>query len=173
MPLTVAEKAEIIHLARNLSYRRTAEAFNLLHPNRQRPLNFRTVCTIFKQLRIRGTLERKKRTLSAQTIQAKEEFTRAVWQCFTNDHHMTTRRAAALFGTSHWTIWSALKNMKFKPYKMTKHQKLQPGDPPKRKEFCEQLLAIFNQDPEFQKCILWTDEKPFPVNGCFNRQNFR
>ena len=173
MPLTVEEKAEIVNLARTRSYRKTAEAFNQLHPNRQRPLNFRTVYTIFKQLQTRGTLQRKKRTSPPRTIAIKQEFKRAVWQCFTDNQHMTTRRAAAIFGTSQWTIWSALKEMNFRPYKMAKHQKLHPDDPPKRKEFCERLLEIFNEDPEYQRCILWTDEKPFPVNGCFNRQNFR
>lgn len=173
MPLTVEEKAEIVSLARNRSYRQTAEAFNQMHPNRQRPLNFRTVYTIFRQLKDRGTLQRKKRTSSMRTIAEKQRFKRAVWQCFTDNQHMTTRRAAAIFGRSHWTIWSALKEMKFHPYKMSKHQKLEPGDPPKRKAFCEQLLANFDADPEFQRRILWTDEKPFPVNGCFNRQNLR
>lgn len=63
--------------------------------------------------------------------------------------------------------------MKYHPYKMRKAQKLHPGDPEKRKTFCELLTALMQQNQRFYRDVLWTDEKPFQVNGCFNRQIYR
>lgn len=173
MVLTLAEKIEIIDLGRHNSYRQIAQIFNQLHPDRPRPLHIRTVSTIFRKFRERGTLERKKRTISAASLAAKTRFQVEILDLFNNDPHMSTRRAGALCGTSHMTVWTALKKMKFFPYKMRKAQKLNPNDPPIRKLFCERLTAIWMEDPLFHRKILWSDEKPFCINGCFNRQIFR
>lgn len=173
MLLTLEEKFQIVSLARRFSYRRTAEIFNELHPDRFPRLNFRTVYLIFKKLRISGTLARKKWTLSAQKFLLKDQLDQEIWEFFIANPNMSTRRAAVQLGKSHVTIWSALKRMKFWPYKKSKHQKLKPGDPALRMKFCQDLLLIFHLDPGFQKRILWTDEKLFPLNGWFNRQNFR
>lgn len=173
MLLTVEEKIEIVTLTRDYSYRNTAHIFNRRHPNRLPPLHFRTVYRICKQLQTRGSLQRKQRTASAHLVVAKNEITQDVLQLFRDDPHMSTRRAAALFGISHFSIWKMLRDKRFWPYKMAKKQKLHPDDPPKRKQFCQDLLRIFRLVPDFQQCILWTDEKSFPLNGCFNRQNYR
>lgn len=173
MVLTIAEKSEIISIARNASYRRTAEIFNRRHPNRERPLSFVTVSKIFVQLRTRGNLNRKRRTKSAISTAHNALLKEEVVQTFRDDPHLSTRRAAARFRKSQWKIWSILKDSKFYPYKMSKHQVLNPEDLPVRKEYCERLLQIFDEDANFYKRILWSDEKLFRVNGCFNRQNFR
>lgn len=173
MLLTLDEKNEIVSLARRYSYRRTAEIFNQLHPDRLPPLNFRTVHQLFKKLRDLGTLQRRKKTPSAQSIIAKQEFERQVFEFFTANPHMSTRRAAVQLGKSHSTIWFILRKIKFWAYKKSKHQKLHEGDPALRLKFCQDLLRLFHRDPTIQQRILWTDEKLFPVNGWFNRQNFR
>ncbi|XP_031636066.1 uncharacterized protein LOC116348960 [Contarinia nasturtii] len=173
MLLTLEQKIQIVSLARQYSYRQTAEIFNYLNPNRLPPLNFRTVYQLFKKLRTLGTLQRKKWSPSAQSITEKRQFEQQIRQLFRANPHMTTRRAAALVGKSQCTVWSALKRMKFWAYKKGKHQKLEPGDPALRKKFCEDLLLMCHLEPGFHKRILWSDEKNFPVNGSFNRQNFR
>lgn len=172
MPLTISEKVEIIHLARRLSYQEAANQFNRLHPNR-RPIFRQTVGQIFKCLRTHGSLERKKRSPSIQHAARQENLKEDVIQMFTDHPHMSTRRAAFRLGVSHASVWKILKELKFKPYKMAKHQKLQPDDPPKRKQFCQALLRLNRLNPNFRNTILWTDEKTFEMNGCFNRQNFR
>lgn len=173
MVYTIAEKIEILSLGRNNSSRRVAEIFNERHPNCQFALNARTVQKIFRNFRQRGTLERKKRATSIESEAIKTEFLSEVRDLFNNDPHMSTRRAGRSLGTSNSTVWEALKSMKFHPYKMRKAQKLYHDDPAKRKEFCELLIAKINQDPWFHLKILWSDEKPFYLNGCFNRQIYR
>lgn len=171
--LTLAEKIEIMNLARNRTYQAAAEFFNNRHPNRARPLHEITVARLFKKLREQGDLNRKKRTKSNQAIVATTAFKNEVAQRFQHNPHLSTRNAARQMDTSQWKVWSVLKDLKFYPYKKSKHQKLKPGDPPRRKQFCDQLLRIFASNPDYQKKILWTDEKQFYMNGCFNRQNYR
>lgn len=168
MVLTIEEKIEIIGLTRNFSYRRTAQVFNDSHPNR--PITKQTVARVVNYLRLRGSLHRKKRTIPEQNS---EDIKERVFEAFNNNPHASTRRIGIQLGISHVTVWRLLKKMKFRPYKMSKHQKLHEDDPPKRATFCRNLLARIERDPAFSKKILWTDEKRFCTNGCFNRQNFR
>lgn len=173
MVLTSAEKAEIIQLARTNSYRQTANRFNDLHPNRGAPLHFTTVARLFENIRKRGSIERKKRTISPRVSAENHRLREDIVERFTESPHLSTRRAAAQIGKSHTFIWNVLKEANFTPFKMSKHQKLHPDDLPKRKLFCERLLQLFNENPTLQRNILWTDEKLFPINGCFNKQNLR
>lgn len=169
MVLTIEEKIEIIGLTRNFSYERTAQLFNQSHLNRQ-PINKQTVARVVRYLRLRGSLHRKKRTIPEQHFQRIKD---RVFVAFNNNPHASTRRIGIQLGISHVTVWRLLKKMKFRAYKMSKHQKLHADDPPKRTTFCRNLLAHIESDPAFSKHILWTDEKQFCTNGCFNRQNFR
>lgn len=173
MPLTTNEKIQIVNLSRQMSYQQTADFFNRTHPNRQPLITKQTVWNIFRELARKGGFQRKKRCESIESINEHDDLKAQVFQLFTDNPHMSTRRAGIRLGVAHMTVWNILKEFKFKPYKMAKHQKLQPDDPPKRKEFCIQLKRMFDADQEFAATILWTDEKMFEMNGCFNRQNFR
>lgn len=170
MVYTVEEKLEIISLAKKNSFVRVAEIFNRRHHTR---LHKSTVARIFNQLRTRGYLQRKKRTISFETTVQNNETKQQVLELFDESPRLSTRHASYRLEISHVSVWKILKEYKFHPYKMTKHQKLLPGDPALRKEFCESFQRIFRKYPHFHKQILWTDEKPFYMNGCFNRQNFR
>ena len=56
-------------------------------------------------------------------------------------------------------------------YKLITLQALQPGNFPKRVDLCEMLLIRTQEDPDFLKRIIWTDEAKFSREGVFNRQN--
>lgn len=56
-------------------------------------------------------------------------------------------------------------------YKFITLQALEPNDPPKRVEFCEMILIRMQEDPNFLKNIIWTDESKFSKEGIFNRRN--
>lgn len=173
MLLSIEEKIEIVLLARTNTYRSTVDIFNQRHPDRPAPLHPRTVAALFQKLKKYGTLERKKRTISARTSELKATLTSHIKRIYQEDEHISTRKVAARVGKSHMTVWKTLKQEKFFPYKMARAQKLRPNDPPTRKQFCVDLKNIFDQDPNFYKKILWTDEKLFRTSGCFNRQTHR
>lgn len=171
--LTLAEKAEIVDLARSYSFQSTVDIFNQRHADRPAPLHPRTVASLFSKLKKFGTLERKKRAPSAQKIAEKAALKAQIETLVQQNKHISIRKAAIQLQKSNTTIWKAMKEMKLRSYKMSKSQKQFPNDPPTRKMFCEQLINTLNQEDWLQKKILWTDEKLFRVNGCFNRQNHR
>lgn len=170
MVLNIEEKIEIFTLSRKYSYSNTAMVFNRLHPDRPNPINKQTVARLMQYFRLRGSFLRKKRTIPEENSL---DLRNRIFDSFDRNPHASTRRIAIQLGVSHVTVWRMLKKMKFRPYKMSKHQKLHPDDPPKRKIFCQRLLGYIEDDPSFSERILWTDEKLFCTNGCFNRQNFR
>lgn len=92
--LTLAEKIEIIELARNRTYPEAAEVFNNRYPNRARPLHQVTIARLFKKLREGGDLSRKKRTKSNQSIVASATFKDEVARRFNNNPHLSTRNVA-------------------------------------------------------------------------------
>lgn len=173
MLLSLAEKSEIVNLARSNTYNSTANIFNQRHPDRPAPVHPTTVARLFSKLKKYGTLERKKRTLSAQKVEEISALKVRVQALVQQNKHISIRKAAFQMQLSNTTIWKTLKGMKFHPYKMSKCQKQYPNDPANRKQFCEQLLNVFDEQEGLQKKILWTDEKLFRINGCFNRQNYR
>lgn len=170
MLLTLDEKTEIVDLARSNSYRSTAAIFNHRHPDRPAPLHQSNVAALFQKLRKFGTLQRKKRTMSAHKAEERVALTSQIKRIYAENVHMSTRKAAAHLQKCHMTVWKTLKEIKFFPYKMSVCQKQRPNDPPTRKIFCEQLMNIFNQNEHFAKKILWSDEKLFRTSACFNRQ---
>lgn len=171
--LTVLEKIEILEISRNRTNPDTAREFNQRHPNRPIPLNVRTVSKIRNKFQVEGTVHRKKRTPSFESQDTAIQRVAMVNEFFEEHPHESTRRAGAMLGIPHTVVWRILKKSKFWAYKMSVHQKLHDGDQERRKRFCQDLLNTFNQEPDFYKCILWSDEKPFRVSATFNRQNKR
>lgn len=145
MVLSIPEKLEIIELARRNSYRQTAIIFNQLHPDRYAPLHFTTIAKLFQNLRSRGSLERKKRTVSPRMAVEINNFREEVLVRINENPHLSTRRVAAQLGKSHTSVWKVLKYEKFKSYKMSKHQKLHADDPPKRKKFGRICWKFFDK----------------------------
>lgn len=154
MLLTLAEKSEIVDLARSNSYQITAHKFNQRHPDRPAPLHPRTVAGLFSKLRKYGTLERKKRTSSAQKLAEKAALKAQVEMLVQQDNHISIRKSALQLQKSNTVIWKALKELKFHPYKMRKCQKQFPNDPATRKMFCQQLINTLNENEQLQKQIL-------------------
>lgn len=169
LTLTLQEKIEIIEISRRNSTRETANIFNRRHQHRF-PITHSTVSKIQAKLRRDGYLERKKRTADGNWMDALKNNVVNTIEANPNE---STRRIGAQLGVSHVSVWRVLRGMKFHPYKMSLHQKLFDGDQARRVAFCRQLRDIFNDVPDFHKCILWSDEKPFRLNDWFNRQNFR
>lgn len=81
------------------------------------------------------------------------------------------RGLAHQFNVSYHTVQKILADEHLHPYHYTKVQALQPGDFPPRQQFCEWLLNMQENDPNFISNILWTDESYFSRDGIFNVHN--
>lgn len=57
------------------------------------------------------------------------------------------------------------------PYKFTKVQALKPEDFNRKVRFCENITIRIQEEPNFLRNIIWTDEVKFSREGVFNRRN--
>ena len=83
----------------------------------------------------------------------------------------STRSAEDDLGLTRASVQRILDNHDMHPYKFTKVQALKPEDYERRVQFCETILIRTQEDPNFLKKIIWTDEAKFSREGIFNRRN--
>lgn len=84
----------------------------------------------------------------------------------------SSRQLALIAGTSQMSAIRVLKKNKFKPYHMRRSHTLHyQQDPERRSEFCTWFLNQTENDRNFPRSILWTDESRFTNCGIFNRHN--
>lgn len=69
------------------------------------------------------------------------------------------------------TVWRTLNSSNYKSFKIHVSQTLHPGDNNRRLHFCNWLLDQTNEDINFARKIIWTDESNFSNLGFFNRKN--
>lgn len=81
------------------------------------------------------------------------------------------RSAVRDLNLSYYTVQKILSKHKMHDYSLTTVQNLHPGDNERRMEFCEQMLVKLQEDPQFLKKIIWTDESKFSREGIVNRKN--
>lgn len=82
---------------------------------------------------------------------------------------LSLRERALEAGSTKNAIRRIFIAQKIRPYKTRIVQKLQPGDPERRLEFCNWALDQFRRDPNFGKKIIFTDESSFIRHGQVSR----
>lgn len=167
--LILEEKLAIIRLLFSLSVNEATAEFNAQN---ERKVTSMTVRRIKKTMMTTGNIQRKKRS-DIGIIRKPFWFPRLVLRLYRKKPHTSLRQAARRFNTSVDSILKVLKSLKLRPYRCTVTQELYPGDEEKRKEYCSKILRLFARDPVLQSNVLWSDECLFPLNGIFNRQNYR
>lgn len=85
----------------------------------------------------------------------------------------STREIAHNIGVSKTTVHSILKKYKFKPYIARKVHALERNDRGRRIQFCRYFLNALEENPNFYRKIIWSDECTFSNNGIFNRNIHR
>lgn len=74
-------------------------------------------------------------------------------------------------GVSRKSIHRILQQNKWHPYKFQRVQHLRETDFEARVQFCEWFLLKSQEDENFTRHVIWTDESKFGKNGLFNRHN--
>lgn len=87
------------------------------------------------------------------------------------DPTRSTNSLARQFNISQTTVWCTLRGDRMHPYHYRKVQNLHAGDAQQRIQFCRRLLLATENDPEYLRKILWTDESIFTRDGYFNQHN--
>lgn len=86
---------------------------------------------------------------------------------------VSTREIGHELGISRESARKILEKRGFCSYKYQLHQHLYEDDANRRLNYCDWLLHNYNEDHNFVKFILFSDESRFTNNGMFNRQNTR
>lgn len=92
---------------------------------------------------------------------------------FVEDPHLSTRKAAQVHEVNTASIRSILKTFKFHPYKIRLVHDLNEDDPDRRLQFCEDMMARIDADPDLPLNIVFSDEATFQLSGECNRHNCR
>lgn len=148
------------------------EEYRIRFPNRRHPSG-----NVFRRLdqRLRETgsfnvtRANAGRPRQRRTIQVEEEILGVVQQ----DPSVSTRQLASTFNIpSNRTVHSVLRENLLHPYHVNKVQPLYENDNRHRLNFCNGILNRIQEDGNFLRCILWSDESMFTRDGVFNTHNF-
>lgn len=173
--LTERERIEILMMIgfgdRTRSHAEVCRLFNNLHPNHN-PISRSTVTKTLTRYNLNGNVRNSFKSGRPKT--ATDETTTLNVALELEETPQTSTTSLALNNDiSRRSIGRILRKEKYYPYKVRLVQELSEDDYDRRVEFCEQLLEICNNDPNFASNIVFSDEASFCLNGTVNRHNCR
>lgn len=147
---------------------RTCRTFNERYPHLalMTEKKFNRIVTNFKN---HGQI--KKPRLMPKSV-TKDEVTEVnVLGYFVANPSTSIRSAERDIGCSRNSVQRILKNNKMHDFKLIPVQALNVQDPGNRIEFCEMMVVKMQEDQDFLKKIIWSDESKFSHDGIVNRHN--
>lgn len=145
---------------------RYAERF----PGKRQP-NRKTISRLALRLRSTGSVLPAYQTVGrgrgVEMVDVDEEILHRI----DTDPMASTREIASEVEVSHWTVWRILKEGILYPYHFQRVQSLIVNDYPRRQQFCQWLLTMCDQHPDFCSSTLMTDGCCFTRNGILNFHN--
>ncbi|XP_044265289.1 uncharacterized protein LOC123011749 [Tribolium madens] len=87
------------------------------------------------------------------------------------DPSLRIRKVAHRVGVSSFTVHRTLHEQGLHPYHLQRVQALQPEDPARRLVFAQWLSQKLDEEPNFLRNVLFTDEAIFTRDGISNRHN--
>lgn len=140
------------------------------YPQRRLP-HHTTFTTIHRRLRERGNFEKRSydsgRTREVRTAAVEE----AVLNSIEEFPETSTRRIARVLNVSHSVVFRILKEQILYPYHLQRVQALMIRDFLPRVIFCQWLINMIGQAPQFLGNILFTDEASFSRDCIRNFHN--
>lgn len=98
----------------------------------------------------------------------------AVQASISNEPKQSISRRSQELGIAQTTLWRILrKDLGLHPYKLKLTQELKPLDHMKRRTFSNWALEMLEEDDQFHRKIIFSDEAHFWINGFVNKQNMR
>lgn len=150
--------------------RKSVRVYRERFPNRRVP-NHQTFANIVRRLRENGSLKprtsdcgRKRTTRTADT---EEQILERVEE----DSKVSCRRLGLQLAVPKSVVHDVLKEQLLHPYHVKKVQDLLPVDPESRLTFCNFIQNQLEENPNFSRTILFTDEASFTRSGITNFHN--
>lgn len=154
------------------SLKNVRDVFNRTFRNGAVPISKATVQKTVRRFEETGSVKNRP-NVGRPVTATNEEKSLNVLLSFVEDPHETTRSAALQHEIDQKSVLKILKVNKFHPYKIKLVQELNDDDPDRRIEFCERMMEMITQDPQFLENIVFSDEATFMLNGNVNRHNCR
>lgn len=152
------------------NYRESVRVYHERFPNRRIPC-CKTFARIERRLREKGSLEGDKknsgRTRNVRTVEVEENILHTV----EDDPSTSSRLIAVQVGVSKSTVNRVTKEQLLYPYHVQRVQDLLPTDHEGRVRFCQIIRQKNQEDLNFTKKILFTDEAFFTRRGITNVHN--
>lgn len=87
------------------------------------------------------------------------------------DPHISSHQIEREIGLSRKTALRILRNLKYHAYHITFVQELRPNHIQLRIEFCQWALRMIENDPDFFRYVMFSEEAKFYSDGQLNRHN--
>ena len=131
----------------------------------------RTIRDTFNRFKETGSVEDRAR----QGRPSKEEERKQILGDSLKENSNTSiRRLCSETGYSYGSVQSTLRvGLKLFPYKIQVHQGLSDEDCASRVQMSQDLLSLMDENDQFVKQIIFSDEATFRLNGNVNRHNCR
>lgn len=141
--------------------------YNRRFPNRRQPSD-KVFTRSFQRLRENGISD--KRT-GGQPVQHNIAVEAEIVNCALDEPGVSTRRISTRLGVSQNFVWRTLNREVLHPFHYLSVQDLHPGDQVLRLTFCLWILQMQQQNENFVRTIMWTDEATFTRDGINNTHN--
>lgn len=135
------------------------------YPDRRHP-TYHTIQTIVQRAR-HGYLVRQRR----QHDYEDDPRSVAILAMIHLDPQISTRWIENELGISHSTVNRILRSLNYHPYHIVLTQALQPHHMEMRVNFCQWALQMIQNNPNFFRYVLFSDEAKFYSDGQLNRHN--
>lgn len=170
--LTVIEKAEIVLICGDnyKTVREAADMFNLRHPDKH--VSYSTVSRILNRFKETGSLEVSYKKPHGKTVLT-EENELAVLQTVIETPKISTKRISEQVDVKRTSVKTVLHKYKYHAYKPQYVNKLYDNDFNQRFGFSAWIQGQIEENRNFAKNILFTDESTFTTNGVVCSQNCR
>ena len=167
--LTTQERIQVILLQ--------AKFDNLIDVQRQwknhfttEPPSKPTIISLVKKFKETGSVHDLNRSARSRSV-VTEEAMKTVNEALEKSSNTSVRRGALAMEMSKSSYHRLVIEAGFRAYHPTQVQELSEDDFDRRVEFCETMLAKFNQNDRLVNKIIWSDESQFMLNGTINRHN--
>lgn len=148
------------------NFREASRRYALSYPDRQHPTD-KTI----KRLKERAQNGRLKRQRAHYNYNENDPRTLVILAYVHLDPHTSDRIIEREIGIPRETVRRILKKNKIHAYHITLVHALTPRDMQQRMVFCNWALERMQEDPNFFRYVMFSDEATFKNNGELNRHN--
>lgn len=170
--LSLQEKIEIVLICgENTTHRNAANIFNARHPDKH--ICQSTVSRIMTKFKQTGSVENSFKKGHKKWITKNEDKCLNVLLDATENKITSLSKISDRTDVSTSSVYRILKNNDFRPYKPKFISTLKERDFDPRFDFSAWFQGQIEENFNFPKHILWTDEATFTSNGIVSSQNCR